>query len=171
MNIAARYARATHSQDLSAGPSDRLRDVDLVAAAGFAAKSSRLAPALLRLHAGDDGAAGQLVRLLAESVTTRAWRSAGLKLSREAAQTIAIRVLAWHRDGVCPGCHGRRFTQVDGAPALTGLQCQACSGTGRLPFAPLFDPDQLELSRWLLAEVEREESFAGAAIGRAVGPA
>lgn len=135
---------------------------DVVGAVGFAGKRVPLATALLRLFVGDNGAAREVVRCMAQMVTTRAYRVDGLVLSEVESFDLARAVLAWHRDGRCKHCGGHGFLKMDGAPALSDQECRPCRGTGRILFDTQFTMERLELARWLAAKVETEQRVAGA---------
>jgi hypothetical protein len=152
-NIEERYARAVANGASAA---------DVVGAVGFAGKRAPLATALLRLFVGDNHAAHDVVRCMAEMVISRAYRADGLVLASVEATDLARSVLAWHRDGRCKPCGGHGFLKLDGAPGLSDQECRHCRGTGRIPFDRQFAMDRLELARWLAAKVEVEQRVAGA---------
>lgn len=142
---------------------------DSVGAVGFAGRQRPLAMALLRLFVGDNGAARELVRLLSQMVVTKAYR-ADIIIAQPAAEDIARAVLAWHRDGVCVPCGGHGYLKLDGSPGLSDQSCPSCRGTKKVPFERQFKPAQIDLARWLLVEVEREQAIAGREAMRRLAP-
>lgn len=171
MRIIDRYSQAVHSTNLRSRSRSTMADIDMLGAAGFAAKRSPLAMALLRLYVADDQAAsGDLVGILAGMLVGKAWHGFNnMKLHKTQAADMARAVLAWHRDGVCKDCRGLRFTAIEGAPALSGHACQACGGSGKVPFERHFSEERRPLARWLVSEIEREEAMAGRDVRRAAG--
>ena len=185
-----RYSRATHSHDLrGTGGVDRIADVDVLGAAGIAAKRTPLGIALLRLQAGDGGSAEAVAAELASMAWSKA-RSDHVKLKRErVAQEgehvlpvvggavrayLARAVLAWHSDGRCKVCGGHGFLPAvgelgAGRTVLGDEQCQACHGTGRVPFDPQFRRDQVPIARWALDLIERQVGRAAGQLRAAVG--
>lgn len=166
-SILDRYAGAVRSGNLRnssniAVDQDTYSDTDVLGAVGLAAKREPLAMALARLFCGDNHAAEQIVVILA----SMAWgKAAALRtpLKRTQAVDMARAVLAWHRDGVCKACNGHGFDLIAGAPAISGHECSACRGSGKILFERQFAPPLRYLATWLLAEVEREQGRAGPA--------
>lgn len=167
-SISARYTAAIATGNLRPSADGQLSPVDVLGAAGFAGKQKPLALALLRLHSGDNHAAPALVGILAGMLDGKAYRL-GVPITRAECRELAAVVLAWHCDGACRPCGGLGFRRVDGAPALSAHQCNACHGSGRLPLASLVQVPRRDLAHWLASEVEREESAAGAGLARAAG--
>ena len=132
---------------------------DAVGAAGFAGKKRPLAMALLRLFVGDNHAAKQIVSLMSVMLVSKAYQI-GILLPFTEAEDIASAVLAWHRDGVCKPCGGHGFTKIEGSPSLSEHVCPACRGTRKVPFEREFKSRNVDLARWLIAEVEREQAIA-----------
>jgi len=145
-----------YASDVSAG-----NQGDSVGAVGFAGKSRPLAMALLRLFVGDNHAAKDLVGLMAQMLVSKAYRGSDMLLSHLEAQDMARAVLAWHRDGVCKPCGGHGYLKIEGSPSLSEHSCRACHGTKKVPFESEFRNGRVELARWLIAEVEREQVIAG----------
>lgn len=163
------YARAIRSGNLRS-EAETVRDVDILGAAGFAAKRHGLAMALARLFAGGGaGAADEIVRTLAEMVRERSMKHAP-DLKRPQAEDMARAVLAWHRDGTCRPCGGHGYQVIAGTPSLSGAECADCRGTGRLAFEHQFRVAWRPHARWLLCVVEKETAQAGQAAMRALAP-
>lgn len=150
MGIAEWYA-----SDVAAGTQG-----DVVGAAGFAGRHRPLAMALLRLFVGDNGSVNGIVRLMAQMLVSKAWSLQTLLPVTEA-EDIASAVLAWHRDGVCKPCGGHGYLKIEGSPALSEHACRNCRGTRKVPFEREFKAHQVDLARWLVAEIEREQTIAG----------
>ena len=73
---------------------------------------------------------------------------------------LAAAVLCHWLDPVCPSCHGLKFMQVKGAPALSAKVCPACRGLGRT------DPPQGQDGRWLLNYLDRCVAVARGSISK-----
>lgn len=182
MKIVDRYASATRSGNLKSEPGTTFSDSDVVGAFGFAGATTRgkdsdnpwpgqpLAAALQRLFTGDNRASREIVAILAQGVVTRAWRTEQVKLAQVEAEDMARAVLGWFRHGTCIGCGGHGFKQMQGAPTLSDQECPACRGTGKLLFDRQFAMERVDLARWMLAEVEREQAKAGPAAMEALLP-
>ena len=179
MTIIDRYAGAVRATSLKSSsetmadgtdPAKTANRVDILGAAGFAAKRRPLALALARLFAGDNKAAAEIVGILAVMVDAKSWQSDGANVPRVEAEDIARKVLAWHRDGVCKACSGHGFELVHGAPSLSGVECKACKGSRRKPFDREFAMERLHLARWLREKIEAEQAGAGAAVMAALAP-
>lgn len=163
-----RYASAIRSSHLRS-EAGRVTDVDVLGAAGIAAKRSALPMALARLFVGDARAADEIVGILSALLRDRSMHTAP-DLKRTQADDIARAVLAWHRDGVCKPCGGHGYERIDGTPALSERECGACQGTGRRLFERQFRAAWRPHARWLLSVVEVEMSEAGPAAMRALAP-
>lgn len=175
MSIIDRYSSAVRSSNLrgrsetdfgAAKPADA---IDIIGAAGLAAKKRPLALALMRLFVGDNKAARELVRLLAEMARNRA-TTYNIALKRTQADDIARAVLAWHRDGVCKACGGHGFLKLEFSPGLSDSPCRECVGVGKVLFESNFTVERRVIARWLLAEVEREQARAGPAAMAKLAP-
>ncbi len=59
---------------------------------------------------------------------------------------------------------------IAGTTTIGGDQCPKCRGTGKVLCERQFPLAQLELARWMLAEVEREMATAGPAAMAALAP-
>lgn len=164
-----RYASAIFSGNLKSDPLTTRSDSDVLGAAGLAAKEHGLAIALARLFAGDNGAAHELARVMADMAQTKA-RELRAKIRDHEAREIGAAVLAWHREGKCRQCGGHGFQLIPGTRTVGEQECRRCNGTGRLPFDSEFCATKLPIARWLLAEVEREQGKAGAAAMKKLAP-
>lgn len=160
MKIIERYASAIRSSNLVSAPDTTHSDSDVLGAAGFAAKRSPLAIALLRLFCGDNHASAAVVAILADKVVGKAYR-AGTECSRTEAYDISAAVLAWHRDGTCKRCGGHGVKIIPGTTTLGNEHCTSCTD-GRIRFDAQFPVRRLEIAQWLSAELSREQAIAGA---------
>lgn len=54
----------------------------------------------------------------------------------ESPSAIAVSVLVWWLDRICPVCHGQRREVIENTPVLSDIVCPACRGDGerRLPY-------------------------------------
>ena len=159
-DIIDRYSGAVHSGNLAAKRDRMGADVDVLGAAGLAAKKTPLGMALLRLFAGDSRAAGEIVSIMACKLVGKAYRL-GQECGHPEAEDIARAVLAWHRDSRCKGCGGHGVRLIKGTTTLGDEPCPACKGAGRVNFDRNFTMERLELARWLAAEVDKEQAAAG----------
>lgn len=119
-----------------------------------------LAVPLQRLFSGDNRAAHDIVRTLADM----AWRHARgipVKLSRPGAHDLACQCLAWHRNGTCKACGGHGYDKIPGTSSLSSHECGVCRGSGKIPFEDAIDPKGTniglrQLGRWMLNQMERD---------------
>jgi len=155
-----RYSKAVRSSNLKSKPETRQSDSDIIGAAGLAAKHSPLAIALLRFFVGGDKSGAVVVEQMTRMAIGKAYRI-DYQIGEAAASIIARMVLDWHRDSACKSCGGHGFQVMANAPMLSDQRCQTCGGSAKRPFDLMFQPERLELARWLLDEVERETSIAG----------
>lgn len=165
MSALDRYVSATRSSNLSVDERTTMSDSDMLGAMGLASKRNPLAAALARLCAGHNHAVAGVVTALADELTNH---RPARELTRLQCEDIARAVLAWHRDGVCKPCGGHGHTAMLGAPVLSGNECQACTGVGRVRFEPNFRERQRPIARWLLNRVESEISRAGSTVREAL---
>jgi len=175
-SIEERYSTAVRSSNLKSKPDTTRSDSDVLGAAGLASRKRfdgrpgvPIAMALTRLFSGDNRAAHELVRLLSEMAWGKAFKL-GIALKRVQAVDMAKAVLAWHRDGACQKCGGHGFALIKGTKTIGDAACPSCAGSGKLPFDRQFAAAQLEIARWLLAEVQGEQSKAGPAAMAALAP-
>lgn len=177
--VTDRYNTAVHSRNLSVDEKTRMSDTDVLSAMAWADRTltdgrdrqgnrhveAPLAVPLQRLFSGDNRAAHDIVRILADL----AWRQArGLrvKMSRTEAHDLACQCLAWHRNGTCTNCGGHGYDRIPGTTTLSSHECGVCRASGKIPFEDAIDPkgtnDGLrELGRWLLNQMERDMGRAG----------
>ncbi len=138
----------------------------MLGAMGLASKRKPLAAALARLYAGHNYAAAGVITELANELTNH---RPARNLNRLQCEDMARSVLAWHRDGVCKPCGGHGHLTILGAPVLSGMECKACAGVGRMRFETNFREVQRPLARWLLNRVEAEVAGAGTALHSKLG--
>lgn len=170
MEIKDRYAKAIRSARLVPKPNEDRADIDVLGAAGLAAKTNALCVAMMRLLSGDNQAAREIIEVLAEKATSKAYHSGMPTLEPARAQMLAAAVLDWYRNGTCKPCEGRAQSLIPGTPHLSGLDCPACRGTGRRPFEDIAKRESRELALWLRDEVERAVAIAGPAVMRRLAP-
>jgi hypothetical protein len=178
-----RYASAIHSSNLAVDSSTYMSDPDVLGAMGLADKALTtgrsgdgtpvkpvpLAVPLERLFAGDNNAVYDIVRMLADMAWRRA-RADDVKMNHAQAKDLAQACLAWHRDGACKPCGGRRWLLIEGTTSLSQNECPDCRGTGKMPFERQFRPEHRELARWLTAEMGRAAGHAGPQAMKALAP-
>lgn len=169
MTFDDRYASAVRSSNLR-GKSDTQGAVDVLGAAGIAAKQAPLAIALERLLNGRSGSSREVVDMMCEAVISKAWLQDRCVLPRTEGADMARAVLAWYRDGACTSCGGHGVLTRRGAPSLSDQKCTACKGTGKVLFDRQFSMERLSLARWMLAELERELAKAGPLAMAALAP-
>lgn len=165
MKIIERYASAVRSSNLRSRENTTFSDPDVIGAFGLAAKREPLGVSLARLLLGDNKAADDVVRRLAEMT-----RSKFHHLKQVQAEDMARAVLAWNRHGVCPECDGHGFHVIPGAPSLSDTECKACRGTGRLLLHKQFRKDHQDAALWMQGQIEAVQSTAGQAAMRAIAP-
>lgn len=165
-----RYSSAVRANNLHSNPDTTRSASDVLGAAGFASIENPLGIALIRLLSGDNGAANEIVTMMAKSLVGKAWHAYRMNLDPTQAKHLSQAVLAWYRHGSCKPCGGHGYLQVEGTPTLSTIQCKACNGYGRVPFEKHLKGARLELARWLGSEIERELSYAGPAAMRALAP-
>ena len=157
MKILERYNTAIYALTLKPDNNTTYADLDVIGAAGLAARYEPMGIALARMLAG--GGQGEVITVMAAAAFKRA-RTLGVKANRIQAEDISKAVLAWFRDGRCDPCNGTTFKIIPGTPSL-GDSCPVCKGTGKLLFEKQFRQDWRELASWLKGEVERSQANAG----------
>lgn len=167
--LGERYAVAIRSRNLAINPLSTFSDTDVLGGMGLAGKDHPLAVALQRLFAGDNGAASEVVVVLAEMVRNKA-NSLRIKMAETQSADMARACLAWHRDGACKPCGGHGVTVITGTKILGAQQCKRCRGTGKRPFEREFHESFRDLARWLVSEMEREQAKAGPAAMAKIAP-
>lgn len=179
MNITDRYTTAVHSSNLKVSKEAHKQntqssdDVEILGAMGLAdrdltrgymtdgtpVKPAPLAVPLARLFSGDNNAAYDIVRQLADMAFDYS-RRIKVKLQRPIAHDMACACLAWHRNGTCRPCGGHGFTLIPGSKTHSGHECQGCRGTGKISFESQFRQEHQPIARWLVTEMERESGRA-----------
>ncbi len=176
------YSRAVRAKNLRSGGDDsgRVQHSDTLMAAAWVSKPVRasgdagkarpgnpLGVALMRMFVGGDQEAKAVLRLLTEMLISKAYR-AGDQLGPASADLIALLVLGWHRNSVCPECGGHGFQTAVGElggnsrVVMGDTPCPACHGTAKRPFDAMFPPDRLWLALWLREKVEAKQAAAHA---------
>lgn len=181
--LADRYSSAVHSSNLKPTKDGQVGDVDILGAMGTAArwleqgrdgqgnpiKPSPVAVPLQRLFMGDNNAAHDVVRMLAEMVFERSW-DVKVRIKKTVCVDMAKACLAWFRDGVCKPCGGHGKTLIPGTKVHSPHDCQACYGRGKIAFESNFRQEQQGLALWLVNEMERASGTAGQTAMRALAP-
>jgi len=190
--IQDRYASAVHSSNLVVDGKTYMGDSDVLGAMGIAdrvltqgmtsdgtpVRPSPVAVPLERLFAGDNRAAYEIVRILAEMAHEHSFKLK-TKISRVHCADMARACLAWHRDGTCKTCEGRGYALIPGTKTMSERECQECCPShvparwrtpGKMPFEREFRPEWRELARWLVSEMARASGHAGPAAMRALAP-
>jgi len=160
MKITDRYASATRSSCLTVDERTTFSDTDVLGAMGLAAKAFPLAVLLQRLFLGDNGAS----KLIVGKLELMAWHRARplrVKLTLQEARGMAQQCLHWHRDSACKACGGHGKLVIEGSTTLGEFTCNVCHGTAKVPFESQFKVEWRELAKWLVGEMEREQSQAG----------
>ena len=124
-----RYASAVSTSDLTPRAASSLAPLDVLGAAGLAARRQPLGMLLQRLRADPTPVAqavagAALAERLREAVRKRQVRRDGVD-----SEVVAADALAWWLDPTCLSCGGVRYQARNGR--LTGRDCQGCEGTGR----------------------------------------
>ena len=166
MRIIDRYATAIHASNLRPDDASTAADLDILGAAGLAAKYEPLGMALARMLSG--GGRGQVLDVMADEAFSKSF-SLRVRVSRPQAADIAKAVLAWFMHGVCLPCGGTGFARIKDTPSL-GDECPHCKGTGKLPFDKQFRQDWRPLAQWLKDEIERSQANAGVIAMKKLAP-
>jgi hypothetical protein len=175
MALQERYATAVHARNLAVDSRTTMSNTDVLAGMALASLDYPLGVALERLFAGDNRAAKEIVRILAEMVFAKSKRLR-VKIGRTVAHDLACACLAWHRNGRCPDCggHGKTLIPGTGKDGVGGFlsehDCQTCRGTGSILFENQFRQEHQELARWLVVEMTREAGRAGPAAMAKIAP-
>ena len=163
-----RYSCAVSSRDLSVDPRTWRSDSDMLGAAGLASIQNPLALALARLFAGDDREQRNIAAILAQDAWSYAKRRR-VRLLRTEADDLAKAGVAWGRHGAggAGGGHGCGLIGGklgDSRATIGDAECMECRGAGRRPLEREFHSQHRPIATWLAAEIEREQSKAGAAV-------
>lgn len=167
MKVLERYNTAIHASSLKPDASTTFSDLDVIGAAGLAARYEPMGIALARMLGG--GGAGDVVAVMADAAYSRSHSIKGGRLTYLQATDIARAVLAWFRDGRCDPCGGTGYRMIPGTPSL-GDDCPVCKGTGKLLFDVQFRQEWREIARWLSHEVERSQANAGQIAMKKIAP-
>lgn len=165
MSILDRYASAVHSSNLRSQPNTTFSDPDVIGAFGLAGKREPLGVALARLLLGDNKAANDVVRQLADMT-----RSKFHHIKQVQAEDMARAVLAWNRHGVCQECNGHGYQVIPGSPSLSDIECKACHGTGKVLLHKQFRKDHQDAALWMQGQIEAVQSTAGQAAMKSLAP-
>lgn len=188
-SISNRYASAVHSSNLKQtselnklDDQGQSSDADILGAMGIADRrlsegldhtgkptydKHPLSVPLERMFAGDARGTGEIVDILAIMVHGQAVAQR-LRMTPVQDKDMARACLAWYRNGTCRPCGGHGKTLIPGTKTHSDHDCQVCRGAGKMPFTSQFRPEQRELARWLVAELERELGRAGPAAMKAL---
>jgi hypothetical protein len=179
MHIQDRYASAVHSNNLRGRPDTTCSDTDVLGAMGIADRrlcageghfsKHPLAVPLERLFAGDDSAAGEIIRILAEIIRGKA-KALRIRMTEVQGADMARVTLGWFRHPACQVCHGHGFKIIPNTTTLGDSRCRPCNGTGKVLLEQAFRVEQRELVGWVMAQMEREAGMAGPAAMRALAP-
>jgi hypothetical protein len=185
--IQNRYASAVHSSNLAVDGKTYMSDSDTLGAMGLADKAltegrriiapdtyepvrpAPLAVSLERLFSGDNRAAYDIVRTLAEMAHEHSFKI-DCRIKRVQCVDLARACLAWHRDGTCKPCEGRGYQLIPGTKTLSERECPECRGSRKMQFERQFRPEWRELARWMVSEMTRASGYAGPAAMRALAP-
>lgn len=157
MKIFERYATAINASSLKPDPNSVHSDLDVIGAAGLAARYEPMGIALARMLGGGRGNA---IEDMADAAYRRSHRIKGGRLTRLQAEDMAKAVLAWIRNGRCTPCGGIGAMLIPGTPSL-GDECNTCKGSGKLAFDTHFRQEWRDVADWLRGEVERSQANAG----------
>lgn len=169
MLIQDRYASAIRSSNLQTDERTTYSDTDVLGAFGLAGREHPLAVALQRLFLGDNGAASEIVEMLAQMARGKA-NASRLKMTVIQAEGMAKACLAWHRHSACAPCGGHGLLVIPGTKTLGSQECKACRGTGKRPFEQEFHHSFRGIAIWLVSEMEREQARAGAEAMKKIAP-
>lgn len=165
-HILERYSTAIHASTLKPDATTTYSDLDVIGAAGLAARYEPIGIALARMLSG--GGDGQVIAIMARAAFEKSF-SLRVKVTQVQAADISRAVIAWFRDGRCNSCGGTGYRVIPGTPSL-GDDCPDCKGTGKIPFEPQFRQEWRDLARWLSSEVERSQAAAGQAAMAMLAP-
>jgi len=167
MKILERYNTAIHTSNLNPDVTTTYSDLDVIGAAGLAARYEPMGVALARMLGG--GGDSDVVAVMAEAAFIRSHSIKGGRLTRLQAVDISKAVLAWFRNGRCDPCGGTGGRIIPGTPSL-GDDCPVCKGTRKIIFETQFRQEWREIARWLSSEVERSQINAGLIAMKKIAP-
>lgn len=156
--VGDKYARATHSSNLT--PSLRGQtDADVLLAAGAAAHGNErmsLALDLYRMRVN-----GDMRGLLAVAHQMEAWLKTrmhvkgGRPMSRIAREALITQTMQWWIAPTCPFCAGHGFVPAEDAPRLTLDECVSCFGKGHRPLAREVPHQLVAHAQWMVDQLDR----------------
>ena len=138
-SIEERYLTATSTTNLRV-TADRSGPADILIAASWS--PTRVGSALIRLHGEWDSAEKRprmsetdyiLLRAKLKSLSSVLVQVVDYMVRRgmEDPEGRAGPIVGYWLDQTCHPCHGLKFLPIRGTPALSGMRCQACHGTGK----------------------------------------
>lgn len=107
---------------------------DVITAAGWVAQKDTHAMALMLwsiMYEGKTSLKHRLAEMLGDHLNQRKRRDPSLKGD---AWKIAREMLAWHCEGVCEPCDGRKYEVIQNTPSLSDNVCHHCHGSGKRPY-------------------------------------
>lgn len=158
-----RYASAVCSSSLTPDADSSLAPLDVLGAAGMAARREPLGMLLQRLRAcptpvAQSVAGAALAERLRAAVRKRQVRRDGAD-----SEVVAAEALAWWLDPTCLSCGGVRFQARDAR--LTARHCGVCSGSGVRPL----ESRGTDAAHWVIDEISRHVGRSEAAHRRVLG--
>ena len=164
MKILERYASAVNTKSLKHDERTTWADVDVLGAAGLAAKHQPLGIALARMLSG--GKPNEVIETMSFMTWDRGYKIR-CRVTELQARDIATAVLSWYRHGTCQTCGGTGYRIIVGTPSL-GDECPKCDGTGKIDFDSNFRQEWVSLARWLSGEIDKSIAQAGDAAMRSL---
>lgn len=157
-----RYARAVCSSSLTPRAESNVAPLDLLGAAGMAARRQPLGMLLQRLRASPTPVAqavagAALAERLRAAVRKRQVRRDGVD-----SEAVAAEALAWWLDPTCLSCGGVKFLARDAR--LTARHCPVCAGSGVRPL----ESRATSAAEWVLDSISRHVGQSEAAHRRAL---
>lgn len=127
---------------------------DVITAAGWVAQHDDHALALMLwgvMYEGKSSQKHRLVEKLGDLLNRKMIHNRALKGN---AWKIAAEMLAWHCDGVCEPCEGRKYEVIQDTPSLSDKICHHCHGSGKRPYP------REAAHVWMEAELSRMTAIA-----------
>lgn len=177
-----RYASAVNSSNLKSRFETTHSDTDVLGAFGIADRrlttgegpngevnfsKHPLAVPLERLFTGDNAAAKEIMRILAEIIRGKAPALRSPVTETQAADMARV-VLGWFQRPACRVCGGHGFKLIKNTKTLGDSRCRPCAGSGKVRLELAFRVEQRELVSWAIAQMERESAMAGPAAMKAL---
>lgn len=158
-SITERYMSARTTSSLKSEASTSMSPSDILMAAGMVGHKHGLAQQLwCVLHTPSRAHLMSLAEKLA--VRLDAYMLAKKIHAREHALSISKAVLSWHINGTCRHCGGTGEERIEGTPHLSGVPCNHCNGTRKVPLKTEHD----ESAHWLCGEIKALEDSAASAM-------